>query len=220
MRPITGMSHILLIAIMLLAIMLQSPAFAQDADMDGLSDKLDPFPYIADGDGDGISDGNDLFPGTRNIPVYILFSIAFFVLYLIIVRLDATGYRPQQSQRFQRSQFPRQLQSGNNDIQDTIGLDLESSLNIGLQQLRAEDQDSTIHVRGQGTGRRRNILGMKKSNGIKVGDIRKESLCHACKGHEHVKFICPNCGKYYCEQCATDIDENCLVCSNLLSQMK
>ncbi|MCK5660967.1 MAG: hypothetical protein KAH86_06365 [Methanosarcinales archaeon] len=202
----------MLIAIMLL--MLQMPAFAQDADMDGLSNTLDPFPYTTDGDGDGVSDGKDMFPSVRNMPLYTLFSIAFFVLYLIIIRFNTAGYRPQHSQRFQRSQY------GNNNIQDTIGLDIESALNIGVHQLRAEEQGGAIHVQGRGTGRRRNILGMKKNNGIKMGDIRKETLCHACKGHEHVKFICQNCGKYYCEQCASDIDEACLVCSNLLSPIK
>lgn len=215
MRPFAGMPRIYFILAILLVVH-QLPALAQDADMDGLSDALDPFPYVIDGDGDGIPDGTDMFPSIRNIPIYILFSIAFFILYLGIIRISATGYRPHRTRRLQQAQYR------NSDIQDTIGLNIESSLDLGVQQLRTEQQQQAgaIHVRGNGTSRRRNIFAIKKNNGIKVGDIKKETLCHACKGHEQVKFICPNCGKYYCEQCASDIDETCLVCSNLLSPVQ
>lgn len=219
MRPFAGMPRIYFILVILLVVH-QLPALAQDADMDGLSDALDPFPYVIDGDGDGVPDGTDMFPSIRNIPIYILFSIAFFILYLGIIRTSATGYRPHRTRRSQQAQYR------NSDIQDTIGLNIESSLDLGVQQLRTEQQQQqqpqggAIHVRGNGTSRRRNIFAIKKNNGIKVGDIKKETLCHACKGHEQVKFICPNCGKYYCEQCASDIDETCLVCSNLLSPVQ
>ena len=57
---------------------------------------------------------------------------------------------------------------------------------------------------------------------VKLQEVTREKKCIACKTTENVTHVCAakDCGKYYCNDCASDIKQTCLDCGQPLKRMR
>ncbi|MEM2899897.1 MAG: CARDB domain-containing protein [Thermoplasmata archaeon] len=85
-------------------------------------------------------------------------------------------------------------------------------------RLRGPSRAQSSHVHGH-KEKKKTIV---RPGVVKLQEVIREKKCIACKTTENVTHVCAanDCGKYYCNDCASDIKQTCLDCGQPLKRIE